>query len=425
MPSLLEGKAAVGHLLRRAGFGPSASTWSSWAQLDYDSAVDRALSELDEPLPPDPEGWISEDPTVDGKVWVPGAIQQLWRQRMVQAPCGLAEKLAFFWHGHFATDARKHANFRIAWDQYKLFRTKGAGSFRDLVLGVSRDVAMVRFLDGNANRAGHGNANENYARELQELFTLGIGNYTEKDIREIGRAFTGWGSRGPRFVFKKHFHDEGQKTVHGKTGNFGGEDVVDILVDLPACSRFIAGKLLRFFSHPEPSEAEIEDLAKVFRANKLDIKSTLASMFRSETFRARAHHRALVTSPIEFVVGATRAVGLPDVPSNVASTSVRMGQILFNPPSVKGWTSGKGWLGSAAIVERLRAAQLIRSAVADGLGLSPKSERYKPALAEAADRLLEVALQGQVPGDLAAALQSAKEHDRIAIILGSPEFQLA
>ena len=403
MPSLLEGKAAVGHLLRRAGFGPQAVTWPAWSALEYAAAVDRVLSELDEPVPPDPDGF---DP------FAYGTIQDVWMRRMVTAPCGLAEKLAFFWHGHFATSNTKVVEEQLMWSQYKLLRAKGAGNFRDLVLGISKDVAMIRWLDGNANRAGSGNANENYARELQELFTLGIGNYTEHDIREIARAFTGWGSRHYEFVLSAHFHDDGEKTIHGQTGRFGGEEVVDILVALPACSRFIAGKLLRFFSHPDPTAEEIEHLAQIFRESGLDIKATLATLFRSDGFRARAHHRALVKSPIEFAVSAVRAVGTSSLAGYVHGAVGRMGQVLFQPPSVKGWPSGKGWLSSGAVVERLKAAQ--RIAMFDEL------ERPQAPLAD----VLDVAFQDEVPAPLADALAKTSGDERAALALGSPEFQL-
>lgn len=399
MPGLLEGKHAVAHLLRRAGFGPDARTWTTWAAMDYDSAVDRALAELDAPLPADPAGF---DP------YKLGSIQRVWLERMVAAPVGLGEKLAFFWHGHFATSNAKMGDPALMWTQYKLLRAKGAGSFRELVLGISRDVAMIRFLDGNSNRVGH--ANENYAREVQELFTLGIGNYTEEDIRAIARAFTGWGSRHHDFVFREHFHDAGEKTIHGETGRFDGEDVVDILVRQPACSRFLAGKLLRFFSHPAPSAEEIETLAGVLRGSDLDMKTTLAHLFRSEAFRARAHHRTLVKSPVEFCVGALRTVGAAEVPAWMPAGALdRMGQILFRPPSVKGWTSGRGWLSSGAIIERLRAAQRVAAL---------------PEAATAAENILDVALQGEMPAPLQAAVDRVAGKDKIALVLGGPEFQL-
>lgn len=402
MPAPLEGPAAVGHLLRRAGFGPRADTWDTWAALPYDQAVDRVVADITSPMPADPEPFDH---------YHPGTIQRVWLTRMLRAPIGAAEKLAFFWHGHFATSDAKIIEPFCMWEQYRLFRTKGAGSFRDLVKAVNRDVAMIRWLDGNANRKGQ--ANENYARELQELFTLGIGNYTEKDIREIARAFTGWGSRSKDFAFKAQFHDHGEKTIHGKTGAFDGDDVVDILVELPACSRFIATKLLRFYSHPEPTKAEVESLAAVFRESGLDVGATLAHLFRSEGFRSSARRGALVKSPVEFAIGALRAVGRDDVPGFVANAMTRMGQILFRPPSVKGWTRGAGWLSAAAIVERLTVAQKIADQV-------PAARRA--ALAEA---IVAIALQDPIPAPLAEALAEAKEPvPHIALVLGGPEFQL-
>lgn len=400
MPAPLEGPAAVGHLLRRAGFGPRADTWDNWAALPYDDAVSRVLAELDEAQPADPKPF---DP------YAPGSIQGAWMDRMLRTPAGLPEKLALFWHGHFATSNTKIVEPFLMWRQYRMFREQGAGSFRDLVQSVSRDVAMIRWLDGNSNRKGQ--ANENYARELQELFTLGIGNYTEQDIREIARAFTGWGSRHHDFVFRKQFHDDGEKTVHGTTGRLGGEAVVDLLVALPACSRFIARKMLRFFSHPDPSVAEVEALATVFRESKLDTRATLEHLFRSTSFRDRARHAALVKSPTEFCVGALRAVGATEVPGYIHGAVDRMGQILFQPPSVKGWPSGRGWMSSGAIVERLRTAQRIAAL---------------PDAAAHGTAITAIALQDEMPTRMRKALESTKAPKaRIALVLGSPEFQLA
>ena len=396
----IEGTLAIGHLLRRAGFGADAASWESWAALSYDDAVDRCLAELDVPPPSLPK---------DLDVYDFGAIQDEWLRRMRGADAGLAEKLTLFWHGHFATSNAKLEDPELMWTQYELLRSQGAGSFRDLVLGISKDVAMIRWLDGNANRKGH--ANENYGRELQELFTLGIGNYTEQDIREVSRAFTGWGSRHHSFVFREHFHDAGTKTIHGKTGAFGGEDVVDILVSLPACPRFLAGKLLRFFSHLHPSEEEVQALATVLRTHDMKIRPALAWLFRSPGFRDRRHYRALVRSPVEFAVGGLRAIGATAHPAWLHGSLDRMGQILFRPPSVKGWTEGQGWLSSGAVIERLRVAQ--------------KFSDKALAAAGADDAIVEVALQGDVPEVLAGALAKAEARQRIALVLGGPEFQLS
>jgi uncharacterized protein (DUF1800 family) len=396
---LLEGRAAVAHLLRRAGFGPSPKDRETLLRLPYGDAVARLLEGLDAPVPADPAGF---DP------YVPGAIQQTWLDRMASSEAPLAERLSLFWHGHFATSDAKIQDASLLWTQHRLFRGSGRLRFPDLVLAVSRDVAMVRWLDGNSNRAGH--PNENYAREVQELFTLGRGNYSESDVREIARAFTGWGSRHHEFVYTAAFHDDGTKTFHGETGPFGGEDAVRILTALPACHRFLARKLLAHFSHPEPTDAEAAAVARVLEESGGDVRAALEAIFRAPRFRDRERHRALVRSPVEFVVAAVRACGATTVPAWTAQESLdRMGQILFRPPSVKGWTSGTGWLTAGAVVERLRTAQRL--------------SREAP---EAAARDVEdVAFDGDTPKAVAESLKGLEGADRIAAVLGSPEFQLA
>ncbi len=393
----LTGDAAVGHLLRRAGFGLAPDDAAEWRKLGYRGAVRRLLDELDGPPPPEPPGF---DP------YEPGAIQQVWLDRMVSGRTPLAEKLALFWHGHFATSDAKIQEPALMWKQYLLFRTKGAGRFGPLVLDVSKDVAMIRWLDGNANRKGQ--PNENYARELQELFTLGIGNYTERDIREIARAFTGWGSRHHDFVFTDEFHDHGEKTVHGTTGDLDGSDVVGILTNLSACRTFVATKLLRFFSHPDPTREEVAGLAEVLEATGGDIRSALFAMFLSPSFLDEGHERCLVKSPVEMCMGGLRGTGTRETPLWVHGSLERMGQILFRPPSVKGWPDGTQWLTSSAVVERMKVARRLA--------------QTKP---EAAAWIADLAFDGQAPQPLGAALEAAEGEERVALALASPEFQLA
>ena len=395
---LLEGPQALGHLLRRAGFGPTPSTWKTLSALPYEDVVKRVADDLTSGLPDDPGGFST---------YKPGAIQQLWLERMVSGPIGAAEKLTLFWHGHFATSNTKIKDAALMWAQYKLFRSKGAGRFEDLVRGVSRGVAMVRWLDGNSNRKG--NANENYARELQELFTLGIGNYSETDVREVARAFTGWGSRHHEFKFRPEFHDDGDKTIHGETGPWDGDDAIRILLTQKACPRFLATKLLRFYVRPDPQPGEVDWLAKTLRDNDLKIAPTLEALWRSPIFLNPKCYRTLVRSPVSFVVDALRACDLRAVPAWVHGGLDRMGQILFRPPSVKGWTSGKGWLHSGAVVERLRMAQRFAA-------LAPF---------DAADQVTKVAFQDDVPQDLAEKLEERRGPERVALALGGPEFQLA
>ena len=396
MEQQLTGSAAVGHLLRRAGFGLSARDAASYRELGFAGALDRLLDEVDAAQPSDPKGFDPYDP---------GAIQQQWMLRMLSGQGALAEKLALFWHGHFATSNRKIQEPLLMWRQYKLFREHGTGSFPALVGKVSRDVAMVRWLDGNANRKGQ--ANENYARELQELFTLGIGNYTEKDVREAARAFTGWGSRRDQFVFTEEFHDTGSKTVHGKTGPLTGDDVVAIVTSLPACHAFLARKLLVFFSHSNPSKAEVADLANVLQRTKGDIRSALFYLFRSPGFLSHKRHRALVKSPVEVIIGALRVAGGKTIPLWAHGALERMGQILFQPPSVKGWPNGTAWLTSAGTVERIRAAR-----------------RIAKSFPAAANHVVDIAFDGTPPPALQKILEKLEGPERTARALASPEFQL-
>ncbi|MHC4955266.1 MAG: DUF1800 domain-containing protein [Planctomycetota bacterium] len=397
MAKLIEGKVAVGHLLRRAGFGVSTHDARGWYQLGYKGAVRRLLDELAEPPPVDPEGF---DP------YLPGAIQQVWLDRMISGENPLGERLAFFWHGHFATSDAKIQEPKLMWAQYRMFRESGAGRFKNLVENVSRDVAMIRWLDGNANRKGA--ANENYARELQELFTLGIGNYTETDIREIARAFTGWGSRHHDFVFTKSFHDAGTKTVHGQTGNLDGDDVVRIITSLPACHRFVATNLLQYFSHPAPTATEVGEIAEVLEKTRGDIRSALFVLFHSPSFLAESHYRSLVKSPVQFMVGALRATGVDSMPLWAHGSLERMGQILFRPPSVKGWASGAGWLNSAGVVERMKAAKRLGD--------------EHPGVAS---RVSSLCFEDRMPESLQKRLDAAQGSARVATALASPEYQLA
>ena len=395
---LLQGPRARGHLLRRAAFGPTPTGWAALSQTPYEELVSRLVAQLTAPAPTDPGGL---DP------YQPGAIQQLWLERMVSAPLGAAERLTLFWHGHFATSNTKIKDAALMWAQYQLLRAKGAGSFEALVQGISRDVAMIRWLDGNSNRKG--TANENYGRELQELFTLGIGNYSETDVREVARAFTGWGSRHHEFKFRVHFHDEGEKTIHGETGAWDGDDAVRILVKQDACARFLATKLLRYYVHPDPLPDDVTWLATVLREHELQIAPTLAALWKSPVFLSLRAYRAQVRSPVAFVVDALRACGLRAVPPWIHGGLDRMGQILFRPPSVKGWTHGRGWLHSGAVVERLRLAQRFST-------LAPF---------DAAEGITDVAFQSDVPPSLAKQLASRQGAQRVALALGGPEFQLA
>jgi uncharacterized protein (DUF1800 family) len=394
----LDPPAALAHLLRRAAISAGSGTAGVEGASSYEQAVERVLATLDEGPPALPEGFDA---------YRPGAIQHAWLARLLAGGGALAERLAFFWHGHFATSQAKVTDGPLLWRQMELFRAQGAGRFEDLVLAVSRDVAMVRFLDGNANRKGH--PNENYARELMELFTLGRGAYGEHDVRELARAFSGWGSRHHEFAFTEAFHDGGAKELLGHAGTFGGEEAVKIVVAHPACAPFVCRKLARFFLTPQPPEPLIERLVAAWKASDGRLRDVLRALFLDPEFRDAAHERALVRSPVEFVVAGARLAGLSELPTAVEGSLDRLGQVLFRPPSVKGWTSGTAWLTAGTLVERLRAAQLLAAGVS----------------AEASEAAIVREFGPTPPAALRAVLSAAPPERRLALAFASPEFQLA
>jgi uncharacterized protein (DUF1800 family) len=403
----LSGSQLLGHLLRRAGFGQGAGTEAFEGNLAYEDAVERLLAGLSTPPPPQHLPGASGPGALGFDPYRPGAIQSAWTARILAGEAPLAERLTLFWHGHFATSQAKVADGLLMWRQNLLFRTRGGGRFADLVLAVSRDVAMVRWLDGNSNRKGR--PNENYARELQELFALGRGRYTEADIREIARAFSGWGSRHHDFLYSPEFHDDGEKVIHGQTGKFGGEDAVRIVTTLPACAPYMCARLLRYFAHPDPTDGEVEALAAVWRASDGDLTKVLRALFLSPAFRESSRLRALVKSPVDYVASAARLTGRRALPAAVEGSMDRLGQVLFRPPSVKGWPSGTAWLTAGTSVERLRAAE----AFAEGVDASR------------VDALLEREWGGSVPAPLERALKGTRGTERLTLALASPEFQVA
>ncbi|WP_281889708.1 DUF1800 family protein [Paenibacillus sp. YYML68] len=289
----------------------------------------------------------------------PGAQLQTakvqWYHRMLHTPVPLVEKLTLFWHDHFATNAQKIDNAELMVVQSELFRTYASGDFKELVKRVGRDGAMLIWLDANHNRAGK--PNENYARELMELFTLGLGHYSEDDVKEAARAFTGWkvNKRTGSIEFVTKLHDAGTKRVLGVNGPFNDHDVVDILFRQEALSRFVVRKLLLAFGSPSPSEAWLDRLAARFR-ERYDIGDVMIDMFLSDEFNDPANHLSLVRTPTEYIVWILGTLGRP-ADGQVAGQARRMGQDLFMPPDVNGWPYGYEWLGSANVLARYTYAE--------------------------------------------------------------------
>ncbi|HEX3468417.1 MAG TPA: DUF1800 domain-containing protein [Candidatus Elarobacter sp.] len=388
------------HLLRRAGFGGSPADVARFTAMSPRDAVDALLrfdaagslpdrpALTDPPVPPrglyrgvlmqQQQGMAVDQQTADARKAFQMennrtrrqnllAMQTWWLERMIATPAPLQEKMTLFWHGHFTSSPEKGTTAQELLMQNQLFREYALGNVRDLALHVSQDPAMLRYLDNNVNVKAH--PNENYARELMELFTLGIGNYTEQDIRESARAFTGWTfQRNPdgtgTFYDNARTHDNGTKTFLGQSGNFSGADIVNIIFQQPAAARWFAAKLLAFFVYQDPEPALVDQVAAELRKNNFELRPVMSTMLRSNVFFSDRAYRALVKSPVEFVVGTHQLFGVPEVSLIELGTLRQMGQVLFYPPNVKGWDGGAAWLSSQTI--------LTRENFANGVAQNPK-----------------------------------------------------
>ena len=275
-----------------------------------------------------------------------------WAQRMLVTTRPLQEKMALFWHGHFATSEEKVRDYRKMLRQNMLLREKGNGSFRELLIGVAQDPAMLAYLDAGVNVKGA--PNENFAREIMEMFTLGVGHYSEQDIREAARAFTGWNAQDLQFTIDASRHDDSIKRVLGREGPLDGVDVIDTLLAQPAAGEFIAGKIYTYFVRQDLSPVLRTELGARFRASHYDIAGLLETIFLSRDFYSKASVASRVRPPVELVVSTYRLAGLSQVPGvpdfNEATES--LGQKLFYPPTVAGWAQGRSWITPGLLIAR-------------------------------------------------------------------------
>jgi len=275
-----------------------------------------------------------------------------WANRMLVTKRPLEEKMVLFWHGHFATGDEKVQDYRKMLKQNQLLRAKATGNFRDLLISVSQDPAMLASLDAGVNIKGA--PNENFAREIMELFTMGVGNYAEKDIQEAARAFTGWNYKGLEYVLNPQQHDDGLKTVLGNSGNFDGVQVIDIILARQVTSEYIAEKLYRYFVREDVTPAMRVKLGKLLRDKKFEIAPFLETVFESRDFYSDASVGTRIKPPVELTISTYRKLGLVEVPGipdfNVLTES--MGQKLLNPPNVAGWASGKSWITPGLLLVR-------------------------------------------------------------------------
>lgn len=275
-----------------------------------------------------------------------------WANRMLTTKAPLQEKMALFWHGHFATNEDKVRDYRKLLNQLELFEAKGTGSFRDLTVAVAQDPAMLYFLDSGKNVKGA--PNENFAREIMELFTMGVGNYSEKDVREAARAFTGWNFVDTSFVVNADQHDAGSKTFLGRTGNFDGVQVIDIIMDQPVTANFMAAKLYRYFVREDLDPKLQAKLGDILRKNKYEIAPFLETVFLSKDFYSAASVGAQIQSPVQLAISTYKKLGLtavPGVPDFNAATGA-LGQRLLAPPTVAGWAEGRSWITPGLLLER-------------------------------------------------------------------------
>ncbi len=292
-------------------------------------------------------------------------VQQWWLKRMIETPRPLEEKMTLFWHGHFATGYRAVENSYHMFVQNDMFRRNAMGNFGDLLHAIIRDPAMLKFLNNNDSRKNK--PNENLAREIMELFSLGIGNYTERDIKEGARALTGYTYYDDEFSFQKSNHDTGGKTILGMSGNLDGDGFVKAILEHKACSRYVARKLYKFFVADiapleatdndrdlDPvSKAAIADLASVLKSNDYALRPTLRRMFLSEHFYDARLRNQQIKSPVQLVVGAVRSLNTPTRSLSLLNdANDLMGQNLFMPPSVKGWDGGRSWINTSTLYVR-------------------------------------------------------------------------
>ena len=365
--------ALMSHLMRRAGFGATRAEVIRLADHGYSETVEELLHPEDQP-DIDLTLYYRYHPMAE-MVHSPQAAQMDWFYRMVNSAKPLEEKVALFWHHVFATGSQK---VQIGWEmhsQIEMFRRHGMLSYRDLLVQLAKSPAMIFWLDNQENHKRE--PNENWGRELLELFSLGVGNYTEEDVYQASRAFTGWTFGGRvrgiqavplpwSFEYRSEDHDHGEKTFLGHTGNFDGEDIIDIIVQRPACARFISRHLYNFFVADEPpvpswptidpqDPEAISLLSETFVDSGFEIEEVLRVLFNSDFFKAAAFRR--VKSPAEVVAGTLRLTGDLKGPdprwAELPYEAMHLGQEVLSPPSVEGWHTGKEWLNSGALINRV------------------------------------------------------------------------
>lgn len=366
-------EAAAVHLLRQAAFEGTPTEVRRLRRMKLAEAVDHLVDYDSLPQPasellldpklcqPPPRDWLKEQEQETrqryrqtrnmGDRLQLGRVRAWWLERMITSPRQLEEKMTFFWHGHFTSGYREVRHSYLLYEQNRLFRDFALGNYRDMLVLVSADPAMLIYLDSTNNNKKR--PNENYARELMELFTLGEGHYTEHDIKEAARAFTGWRVEAGKFKFRRGQHDFGSKTFKKQEGNWNGEDIIDIILQDRRSHRFIVTKLWEFFCYDKPDKPIIDGLSATLRRNDFDIKPVVRQILMSRGFYSAKARGRKIKSPVQLTVGTLRLLGIRDCDYVALDRAqAAMGQQLFQPPNVKGWDGGEKWINTATVFNR-------------------------------------------------------------------------
>ena len=358
------------HLLSRTGFGSSYAEIEQYSKLSYADAVDQLLDQVNSQLEVQPPSWLFEPISFDRRHMRNASekerkemrrdirkkgleVKGWWYAEMVNTDSPLTEKMTLFWHNHFTSSMQKVKFPILLYRQNELFRQHALGNFKDLTHAITKDPAMLGYLDNF--KSTKQSPNENFARELLELFTLGEGNYTEQDIKEASRAFTGWSidRRTGEFRFYRRLHDSGKKKFLEQSGNLNGDDIVEIIFQQPKVATFLVNKLWLEFVSETPNQKEVERLAKIFRASNYEMKPLMRELLMSNSFRDSEHYGRLIKSPVDFIVGTLRIFDIPVQDGRlIAFASANLGQNLFDPPNVKGWPGGSDWITSSSLLSR-------------------------------------------------------------------------
>jgi uncharacterized protein (DUF1800 family) len=432
-------RSSIAHLYRRAGFGASPSVLDAAVAAGFDATVDALLDQTSPDAgaaaTPPPTSFVLIAPISatsgeekkarnEVKRTQNVALARWWLDRMTAVERPLAEKMTLFWHGHFATGLEKVDEAMYMLAQNQIFRTAGLGRFEPLALAVAKDPAMLVWLDANDNKKG--SPNENFARELMELFTIGIGSYSDGDVREAARAFTGTRvdrKSGTVSVNPRQL-DATPKTILGEARNFGFDDTVTFLANRPETATFVSAKLWSRFAYPVgTTDPVVADIAGVFRQGG-DIAAVMKALFRHPQFASTQARQGLVKQPIEWVVGAMRALGMRanefDVLGPDPLGSLRdLNQVPFNPPSVGGWPQNGYWLSTATALSRLRYA----NALTNRANLGWLTGVAAPSRPDAIARQLSV--DGWSAATRSGLLKATTPKAQLAIALASPEYVLA